>query len=198
MCVCVWVAVFLMSVAKVLLQRGHCRQTAIHESTQGLLCTVVVPKWSAQKELQNELWGGKTVRRSFTQLLCRAGVGVHSYYGLGEVKGEQFTKYDRLWLAVLIIQYHPGINNETSSEALPGALPVGQVGYSYIASVSLYNIICLSVNRTTHKCVHMDCIVNSCQGQPSLLLGTAIGEAGCTEYVPQWFTNPSMCSLTTS
>ncbi len=79
------------------------------------------------------------------------------------------------------LRYHPGFGSEISSEALPGALPVGQV-----------RTVCLALDyhellyfRTILRIVLTVCIVSSCLGLRLQLLVRATGGAGCIAFVPQ-------------
>lgn len=89
------------------------------------------------------------------------------------------------------LQYHPGFGSEISTEALPGALPKGQVPMSLLLKISLHHPFFVS-NRTTPKYVRMLYTVSSCQGQRSLLPGRPTRGPGSIASVPLLSTLPSL------
>ena len=89
------------------------------------------------------------------------------------------------------LQYHPGFGSEISTEALPGALPKGQVPMSLLLKISLHHPFFVS-NRTTLKYVRMLYTVSSCQGQRSRLPGRPTRGPGSIASVPLSFTLPSL------
>lgn len=87
------------------------------------------------------------------------------------------------------LQYHPGFGSEISTEALPGALPKGQVPMSLLLKISLHHPFFVS-NRTTPKYVRMVYTVSSCRGQRSLLPGRPTRGPGSIASVPLLSTLP--------
>lgn len=63
------------------------------------------------------------------------------------------------------LKYHPGFGSEISSEALPHALPKGQVSAEGLLTVSELCVAFFS--RTTHRYAHMACTASNCRGPPS-------------------------------
>lgn len=101
------------------------------------------------------------------------------------------------------LKYHPGFGSEISSEALPGALPVGQVCLKCLfpehQSIEWYTHVC----RTTPSAVPMVYTVSNCLGQLLLLLERPTKDLGFIVFDHQWSISPSkiwnvVISLTTS
>ena len=70
------------------------------------------------------------------------------------------------------MQYHPGFGSEISSEALPHALPKGQVSGSHTAD----DVLMVFSSRTVPSNVPMDFMLNNSQGQLSPVPGRQIVE----------------------
>ena len=68
------------------------------------------------------------------------------------------------------LQYHPGFGNEVSTEALPNALPKGQVSGGCMVEKEC-RFIATSSLRTIHRRVPMACTVSSSLALPSPALG---------------------------
>ena len=75
-----------------------------------------------------------------------------------------------------VLKYHPGFCNEICSEALPHALPKGQVCATHCTVACNSTYVCVCALRTTLKCVPMACIVSSCPGRPSPVPEVPTGE----------------------
>ena len=117
--------------------------------------------------------------------------------------GAQGNSRTSLWLEwsinIFPLQYHPGFGSEISTEALPGALPKGQVPLTSTcaANWSLHHL-CFCV-RTTLRCVHTASTVSSCRGRHSLHPGRPTRGHGSIGFDPPWSTPPSLlCHPTTS
>ncbi len=80
------------------------------------------------------------------------------------------------------LRYHPGFGSDISSEALPGALPVGQVRSVCGCALDYHELLYF---RTTLRLVPMVSIVSSCLGLPLQLLVKATRGVGCIAFVPQ-------------